>query len=51
MTGTHHHAQLFSVEMESHKPLLELAWNGDPPDLSLSSSYDYRSEPLLLAWP
>jgi hypothetical protein len=48
ITGTYHHAQLFSIEMGSCK--LTLPWlvlNHDSPDLSLSSGQGYRCEPLV----
>jgi hypothetical protein len=36
MTGTHHHTQLFSVEMGSQELIFaRLAWNHNPPDLRL----------------
>jgi hypothetical protein len=43
MIGTHHHAQLVLIEVESHKVffffLPRLAWNLHPLDLNLQSSY------------
>jgi hypothetical protein len=39
MTGTHHHIQLFSVEMGSHELFLpKRSWNHDPPNLSFLGS-------------
>jgi hypothetical protein len=39
LVGVHHHIQLYSIEMGSHKLFLPvLAWNSDSPELSLSSS-------------
>jgi hypothetical protein len=36
MTGMHHHAQLFSVDMGSHKFFLPvLAWNLNPPMIGM----------------
>jgi hypothetical protein len=45
MTGVWHHAQLLSVEMESFF-LPVLAWNHDPPNLSLLHSWDDKHMPL-----
>jgi hypothetical protein len=43
MTGTHH-AQLL-VEMGLMNFFLRMAFNCDPPELNLPSSWDYRCEP------
>jgi hypothetical protein len=46
MTGTHYHAQLPGwVLTDSSLP--GVAWNYNPPDLSLSCSWDYKHGPLV----
>jgi hypothetical protein len=49
MTGIHHH-WAFSAEMGSCELFSPgIAWNWDPPNLSLPNNYNYRHKPLCLA--